>query len=97
MAAGSGRHERRRARRARRRRQRHVAAPRRGRLASASRGCAASSARSGSSVLNLEPLADVLRHGTGAGVSPVDPTLVRRPGLQLRLAVTALRAASCAS
>ena len=47
---------------------------------------------SGSSVLNLEPLADALRHGTGEGIRPVDPTLVRRPGLQLRLAVTALRA-----
>ena len=59
---------------------------------SACPGCAASSRTSGSAVLNLDPLADALRHGTGAGVRPVDPALVRRPGLQLRLAVTALRA-----
>jgi hypothetical protein len=47
---------------------------------------------SGSSVLNLEPLADALRHGSEEGVRAVDPALVARPGLQLRLAVTALRA-----
>jgi predicted acylesterase/phospholipase RssA len=46
----------------------------------------------GSSVLNLEPLAHALRHGTDAGVGAVDPELVGRPGLKLRLAVTALRA-----
>jgi predicted acylesterase/phospholipase RssA len=47
---------------------------------------------SGSSVLNLEPLADAMRHGTEDGIRSVDPTLIARPGLQLRLAVTALRA-----
>ena len=47
---------------------------------------------SGSSVLNLDPLADTLRHGSSDGVVPVDPALIGRPGLQLRLAVTALRA-----
>ena len=31
-------------------------------------------------------------HGNGEGIRPVDPALVGRPGLQLRLAVTALRA-----
>ena len=90
-AAGPERDERRRSRRARRRRQRHVL-----RLV-AGAGFRLPRVRrqlrtSGSSVLNLEPLADALRHGTGAGVRPVDPALVRRPGLQLRLAVTALRA-----
>jgi predicted acylesterase/phospholipase RssA len=89
--AGSGRQARRRARRARRKRQRHLL-----RLA-AGAGFRLPRVRrhvrtSGSSVLNLEPLADALRHGTGQGVRPVDPGLVRRPGLQLRLAVTALRA-----
>jgi len=43
-------------------------------------------------VLNLDPLAEALRHGSVEGVRSVDPTLVARPGLQLRLAVTALRA-----
>jgi predicted acylesterase/phospholipase RssA len=46
----------------------------------------------GSSVLNLEPLAHGLRHGTPDGVKAVDRSLLERPGLQLRLAVTALRA-----
>ncbi len=46
---------------------------------------------SGSSVLNLVPLAEALRSGAH-GIRPVDPALVARPGLQLRLAVTALRA-----
>jgi hypothetical protein len=46
---------------------------------------------SGSAVLNLDPLAEALRNGQ-SGIRPVDPTLVARPGLQLRLAVTALRA-----
>jgi NTE family protein len=90
-APGSGRGERRRVRRARRRRQRHVL-----RLV-AGAGLRLPRVRrqlrtSGSSVLNLEPLADALRHGTSDGVRPIDPALVRRPGLQLRLAVTALRA-----
>jgi predicted acylesterase/phospholipase RssA len=46
---------------------------------------------SGSSVLTLEPLAEALRAGAD-GIRPVDPELVARPGLQLRLAVTAMRA-----
>lgn len=45
-----------------------------------------------SSVLHLRPLADALRYGGPNGIHPVDPALVARPGLQLRLAVTALRA-----
>jgi hypothetical protein len=47
---------------------------------------------SGSAVLNLEPLRDALRHGGAEGIRAVDPALIARPGLQLRLAVTALRA-----
>ena len=89
--ATSGRRERRQARRARRRRQRHLlhlAAGAGFRLPRVRRHLRTS----GSSVLNLEPLAEALRHGTGDGVRPVDPALVRRPGLHLRLAVTALRA-----
>ena len=89
--AAPGRRARRQARRAHRKRQRHLL-----RLA-AGAGLRLPRVRrhlrtSGSSVLNLEPLADALRHGTGHGVRPVDPALVQRPGLQLRLAVTALRA-----
>jgi hypothetical protein len=47
---------------------------------------------SGASVLNLDPLGDALRHGGPSGIGAVDPALIARPGLQLRLAVTALRA-----
>ena len=47
---------------------------------------------SGSAVLNLSPLAEAIRHGGETGIHPVDPALIARPGLQLRLAVTALRA-----
>jgi predicted acylesterase/phospholipase RssA len=47
---------------------------------------------SGSAVLNLDPLREALRHGGAEGIRPVDPALIARPGLQLRLAVTALRA-----
>lgn len=47
---------------------------------------------SGSSILNLRPLAHAMRHGGPSGIHPVDQELIRRPGLQLRLAVTALRA-----
>ena len=54
-------------------------------------GCGVAFASSGSSVLTLEPLAEALRSGAH-GIRPVDPALVARPGLQLRLAVTALRA-----
>ncbi len=42
------------------------------------------------SVFTLDPLADALRHG--GTLAPVDPALVARPGLELRLAVTALGA-----
>ncbi|MGZ7014824.1 MAG: patatin-like phospholipase family protein, partial [Acidimicrobiales bacterium] len=48
----------------------------------------------GSSILTLDPLADRLR-GIGPSVAPtfaaLDPALVARPGLELRLAITALR------
>jgi len=90
-AGTSDRRERRQARRARRARQRHTARLVAGaglRLPRVRRQLRAS----GSAVLNLDPLADALRHGSSGGVRPVDPSLVRRPGLQLRLAVTALRA-----
>jgi NTE family protein len=87
----SNRKERRQARRARRRRQRHIA-----RLVA---GAALRLPRvrrylrnSGSSVLNLDPLAHALRYGSVDGVRAVDPALIARPGLQLRLAVTSLRA-----
>ena len=82
---------RRQSRRARRKRQRHLA-----RLV-AGAGLRLPRVRrhlrsSGSSVLNLDPLAGALRHGSEDGVRAVDPALIARPGLQLRLAVTALRA-----
>ena len=87
----SDRKSRRRARRARRRRQRHIA-----RLV-AGAGLRLPRVRrhlrtSGSAVLNLDPLAGALRHGSDDGVRAVDPALIARPGLHLRLAVTALRA-----
>jgi predicted acylesterase/phospholipase RssA len=47
---------------------------------------------SGSAVLNLTPLANALRQGGPSGIHRVEPGLIARPGLQLRLAVTALRA-----
>jgi predicted acylesterase/phospholipase RssA len=47
---------------------------------------------SGSSALNLDPLRDAMRHGGSSGIRPIDPALISRPGLRLRLAVTALRA-----
>jgi NTE family protein len=43
------------------------------------------------SLLTLEPLAERLRRG-GRGIAPIDPALVARPGLELRLAVVALGA-----
>ncbi len=43
------------------------------------------------SLLTLDPLAERLRRG-GRGITPVDPALVARPGLDLRLAVVALGA-----
>ncbi len=87
----SDRKGRRRARRARRRRQRHIA-----RLV-AGAGLRLPRVRrhlrtSGSAVLNLDPLAGALRNGSEDGVRAVDPALIARPGLRLRLAVTALRA-----
>ena len=89
--AAQGKGERRQTKRARRKRQRHLL-----RLV-AGAGLRLPRVRrrfrtSGSSVLNLEPLAEALRHGSAEGVRAVDPALVARPGLQLRLAVTALRA-----
>jgi predicted acylesterase/phospholipase RssA len=89
--AAIGKSERRAARRARRKRQRHLL-----RLV-AGAGLRLPRVRrrfrsSGASVLNLDPLAEALRHGSSEGVRAVDPALVTRPGLQLRLAVTALRA-----
>ena len=38
------------------------------------------------------PLAEAIARGGQRASTPVDPALVARPGLQLRLAVTALRA-----
>jgi predicted acylesterase/phospholipase RssA len=90
-AGESNRRERRQARRARRRRQRHILRLGAGavfRLPRVRRQLRTS----GSAVLNLDPLADTLRLGSHEGMRPVDPALVARPGLQLRLAVTALRA-----
>ncbi len=89
--AASAKDERRRARRAQRRRQRHMMRLVLGaslRLVRVRRHLRTS----GNAVLNLEPLDASLRHGSPDGVGPVDPALIGRPGLQLRLAVTALRA-----
>jgi NTE family protein len=47
---------------------------------------------SGSAALNLQPLGEAFHQGGPSGIRPVDPALINRPGLQLRLAVTALRA-----
>ena len=44
-----------------------------------------------SSVLTLDPLAERLRWG-GRGIAPVDPALIARPGLDLRISVVALGA-----
>jgi predicted acylesterase/phospholipase RssA len=44
------------------------------------------------SLLTLDPLAAALRRGGPSGIHRVDPALIARPGLQLRLAVTALQA-----
>jgi NTE family protein len=90
-AGPSDRKGRRQARRARRRRQRHLA-----RLV-AGAGFRLPQVRrhlrtSGNAVLNLDPLAGSLRNGSQDGVRAVDGSLIARPGLQLRLAVTALRA-----
>jgi NTE family protein len=88
--ASSDRHGRRLARKARRRRQRHFLRLLAGagfRLPRVRRQLRTS----GNAVLNLDPLAEALRHGEN-GIRAVDPALIARPGLQLRLAVTALRA-----
>lgn len=45
-----------------------------------------------SSLMTLEPLADALRCGSDDGIRRVDPELVSRPGLRLRMAVVALGA-----
>ncbi|HXY26668.1 MAG TPA: patatin-like phospholipase family protein [Acidimicrobiales bacterium] len=89
--ATSDRDRRRQARRADRRRQRHLVRLVVGaslRLVRVRRHLRTS----GNAVLNLEPLTESLRRGSAYGVGPVDPALISRPGLQLRLAVTALRA-----
>jgi len=89
--AASAREEKRQARRAHRRRRRHLVRLALGasvRLLRVRRHLRTS----GNAVLNLEPLSKSLRRGSPDGVGPVDPALVGRPGLQLRLAVTALRA-----
>ncbi len=89
--SNSDRRVRRQARKSRRKRQRHIlrllagAAFRVPRVRRQLR-------TSGSSALNLDPLADALRHGSEDGFQAIDPTLIARPGLRLRLAVTALRA-----
>src|SRR3984957_3294411 len=84
-ACDSGRKGRRQSRRARRKRQRHLA-----RLV-AGAGLRLPRVRrhlrsSGSSILNLDPLEGALRHGSEDGFRAVDPELIARPGLQLRLA-----------
>ncbi len=43
------------------------------------------------SLLTLDPLAERLRRG-GRGIMPIDPALIAKPGLDLRLAVVALGA-----
>lgn len=48
------------------------------------------SGRTGS-LLTLDPLAALLRRG-GEGMAPIDPALVARPGLELRMSVVALGA-----
>lgn len=45
-----------------------------------------------SSFLTLDPIEEALRHGGPSGIRPVEPRLVARPGLSLRLAVTAMGA-----
>jgi NTE family protein len=90
MPSPSPRRARRDARRVRRRRQRHLFRLLAGaglRLPRVRRRLRTS----GSSVLTLAPLAEALRTGA-PGIRPLDPALVARPGLQLRLAVTAMRA-----
>jgi NTE family protein len=44
------------------------------------------------SLLTLDPLENAFRGRGDSGITPIDPALVARPGLQLRLTVTALAA-----
>lgn len=48
--------------------------------------------RPGTSVLNLDPFEAAIRGRTGSGIAVVHPELVDRPGLDLRMAVTAVKA-----
>lgn len=45
-----------------------------------------------SSLLTLDPLETALRHGSSTDILPIHPDLIDRPGVELRLAVTALGA-----
>jgi len=45
-----------------------------------------------SSVLNLDPFEAAIRGRVDVGIPAVDPELIARPGLELRMAVTAVRA-----
>jgi NTE family protein len=90
-ASGPTRAQRRAAAKSRRRRQRHATRLLAGaglRLPRVRRQLRTS----GASALTLEPLADAMRHGGPSGIRAIDPSRITRPGLQLRLAVTALRA-----
>lgn len=44
------------------------------------------------SLLTLDPLELALRQGGPTGICPIDPALIARPGMELRIAVTALGA-----
>ena len=48
--------------------------------------------RETSSVLNLDPFEAAIRGRVDVGIKPVDVSLIDRPGLELRMAVTAVRA-----
>ena len=48
----------------------------------------------GRSVLTLDPFEESVRGGTDVGIAPLDFDALARPGVQLRLAVTALKARS---
>jgi hypothetical protein len=48
--------------------------------------------RETSSVLNLDPFEAAIRGTVDVGIPSVDPTAIARPGLELRMAVTAVRA-----
>ena len=89
--AAPGRRERRQARRARRKRQRHLLRLAAG-AGSGCPGCGATCAPAAARSSISSPWPTPSATAPVDGVRPVDPALVRRPGLQLRLAVTALRA-----